>query len=183
MRTHSQLLEGEFAGRPTKAPPGRSALALTAAVLLLAAIGTAPAPAATLSQSVDVAASPATVWAMIGPFCAIETWLPPIGACRLDGKTPPTRTLLTKDGVATFVERETERSEAGRFYSYTFLTSPLPVRNYHSTIRVTANGDGRSTVTWRGEYMPESGKEAEALETLTTVYRAGLDRIASHFGH
>ena len=92
------------------------------AVALLSA-GVSSASAATMSRNVDVNGTPAAVWSMIGPFCAIKDWLPPIGTCSEDGKAPPTRTLVTKDGKATFVEQETARSDAKHTYSYSFTSS------------------------------------------------------------
>src|SRR3954451_16034487 len=94
-------------------------------VLMSAAI--APAFAATISRSADVKASAAAVWSVIGPFCAIKDWLPPVGECIEDGKAPPTRILVTKDGKAAFVEKQTARNDAEHTYSYAFLSSPLPV--------------------------------------------------------
>jgi hypothetical protein len=117
------------------------------------------------------------VWSMIGPFCAIKDWLPPVGTCTEDGKIPPTRTLVTKDGKATFVEMQTARSDARHFYTYTFQSSPLPVTHYKSTIEVVAKGEGVSTVTWRGTYTPEPGKEKDANDALAGIYSAGLDAI------
>jgi hypothetical protein len=155
----------------------RSALA----AMLLAGMAAGSAQGATLAQSVNVNASPAVVWALIGPYCAIEKWLPPIGSCRLDGKTPPTRTLVTRDNAATFVEQETDRSDPRHYYSYMFVSSPLPVHDYHATIRVTARGTGGSTVSWTGEYVPDAGQEQQARDALSEVYKAGLDSIASRF--
>jgi hypothetical protein len=135
------------------------------------------ASAASLSRSVDVGATPAAVWSVIGPFCAIKDWLPPVGTCTVDGKAPPTRTLVTKDGKATFVEMQTARSDTKHFYSYTFLSSPLPVTQYTSTIKVAAKGNGTSTITWLGAYVPEHGKEKAARDALIGIYEAGLDAI------
>src|SRR4051794_4546948 len=151
-------------------------LAALGAVVLVSA-GTAPAFAATISRSADVKASAAAIWSVIGPFCAIKDWLPPVGECVEDGKTPPTRVLVTKDGKAAFVETQTARNDAERSYSYAFLSSPLPVSNYTSTIKVTANRDGTSTVTWSGSYIPDQGKEKAASEALNGVYEAGLAEI------
>jgi hypothetical protein len=148
-----------------------------AGVLILIGVGSAPAYAATISRSTDVDAPASAVWSLIGPFCAIKDWLPPVGQCIEDGKTPSTRILVTKDGMAAFVETQTARSEAEHSYSYTFLSSPLPVSNYTSTIKVTAKQDGSSTVTWFGSYTPDQGKEAAAKEALTGVYEAGLAEI------
>lgn len=100
-----------------------------------------------------------------------------MGECIEDGKAPPTRILVTKDGKAAFVETQTARNDAEHSYSYTFLSSPLPVSNYKSTIKVTAKADGSSTVTWTGSYTPEEGKEKVASQALNGVYEAGLAEI------
>jgi hypothetical protein len=150
-------------------------VALGAVVLL--GPGMAAGFAATLSRSADVKASVSAVWSLIGPFCAIKDWLPPVGQCIEDGKAPPTRILVTKDGKAAFVETQTSRSDAEHSYSYTFLSSPLPVSNYTSTIKVTAKGEGSATITWSGTYTPEHGKEKAASEALGGVYEAGLAEI------
>jgi hypothetical protein len=140
-------------------------------------LGSFAASAANLSRSIEVGATPAAVWSAIGAFCAIKDWLPPVGMCIEDGKTPSTRTLVTKDGKAAFVEKQTARSDAEHSYSYTFLSSPLPVTNYTSTIKVTAKGEGVSVVTWTGSYTPDSGMEKDASEALNGVYEAGLAGI------
>ena len=160
--------------------PRACATAIGAVALM--SFGVAAAPAATISRSTDVKASAAAVWSMIGPFCAIKDWLPPVGECVEDGKTPPTRVLVTKDGKAAFVETQTARNDAERSYSYAFLSSPLPVSNYASTIKVTANSDGTSTVTWSGSYVPDQGKEKAASEALNGVYEAGLAEIKAKLG-
>ena len=148
---------------------------LGAAVLLSVGIG--PAFAATIVRSADVKASASTVWSVIGPLCAIKNWLPPVGECIEDGKAPPTRVLVTRDGKAAFVETQTARNDNEHSYSYAFLSSPLPVSNYKASIKVTAKGDGSSTITWSGSYTPDQGKENAASEALIGVYEAGLAEI------
>jgi len=140
-----------------------------------------PASAANLTRSIEVNGAPTAVWSIIGSFCAIKDWLPPVGMCIEDGKSPPTRTLVTKDVKVSFVEIETWRNDKEHSYSYAFLSSPLPVTNYKSTIKVTAKGDGLSVVTWTGTYTPDSGKEKDAMDALTGVYEAGLASIKAKF--
>lgn len=151
-------------------------MALIAASVVAGAFPQA-ASAATVSQSVVVHATPSEVWSLIGPFCAIEQWLPPVGSCRNDGGDPLIRTLVTKDGQATFIEQQTARDEARFFYSYTFLSSPLPLTNYSSTIRVTAGQPGQATVTWSGNYTPDAGMDKDAADALDGIYAAGLNTI------
>jgi hypothetical protein len=155
----------------------RSAALGAAALGLSLSLGSFAASAANLSRSIEVSGAPAAVWSAIGAFCAIKDWLPPVGMCIEDGKTPSTRTLVTKDGKAAFVEKQTARSDAEHSYSYTFVSSPLPVTHYSSTIKVTAKGEGTSVVTWTGSYTPDSGKEKDASDALNGVYDAGLAGI------
>src|SRR3954468_9283937 len=139
--------------------------------------GALPASAANLTRSMEINEAPAAVWSVIGPFCAIKDWLPPVGACIEDGQSPPTRTHITTDGKASFVETQTARNENEYSYSYFFLSSPLPVTHYKSTIKVTAKADGVSIVTWTGTYTPDSGREKDAIDALSGVYEAGLSGI------
>lgn len=152
----------------------------TAALGVLAALslGASSAMAATLTRNADVKGTPATVWAAIGPFCAIAAWHPAIATCASDRKAAPTRTLVTKDG-ARFVELQTARDDAKRSYSYSFVSSPVPVTGYRSTISVTAKAPGVSTVTWSGSYTPDEGKAKEADAALSGIYESGLAAIAA----
>jgi hypothetical protein len=152
-------------------------VAMSACALVFLTAGTSPVSAASLSRSVDVNGTPTAVWSMIGPFCAIKDWHPAIGTCIEDGNGPQTRTLVTRDGKATFVETQTARSDAEHLYSYTFKSSPLPVTHYTSTLKVTAKSKDISTITWSGTYTPDRGKEDDASGALRGIYEAGLDAI------
>jgi uncharacterized protein YndB with AHSA1/START domain len=159
--------------------PGIAVLSVCAAALL--STHASPASAASLTRRIDVAAPPDAVWSAIGPFCSIASWHPAIGSCTEDGKMPPTRTLITRDGKTTFVEPEIARSDSDHFYAYSFASSPFPVSHYEATIRVRANGDGGSTVVWHGTYTPDWGREKEAREDFAAVYEAGLAAIQAKF--
>lgn len=153
----------------------------SACALAVVTAGAFPAFADTLSRSVDVNSTPTAVWSMIGPFCAVKDWHPLIGTCALDGKAPLTRTLVTKDGTATFVETQTANNSAEHLYSYAIKSSPLPVTQYLATLKVTAKGKDISTVTWSSTYTPDNGKENDASAALIGIYETGLDEIKARF--
>lgn len=150
---------------------------VSACALVFVGVCASPVSADSLSRSAEVNGTPAAVWSVIGPFCAIKDWHPAIGTCTEDGMAPPTRTLVTKDGKATFVELQTARSDAKHLYSYSFKSSPLPVTRYTSTITVAAKGNDISIVTWSGDYTPDRGKEKDASAALNSIYETGLDAI------
>lgn len=141
---------------------------------LLVVLAAGPASAASLDKSVEIAAPAAEIWQRIGPFCAIKDWHPAIGACTEDSGV---RTLKTKDGKATFVEKETVRDDKATTYSYAIEQSPLPVTKYVSTLKVTPKGADKSTVEWLATYTPAKGKDAEAASAIGAIYQSGLDGI------
>jgi hypothetical protein len=158
--------------------------AFAAATLAVACIvsGSASADApASLSRSVVVQAKPSEVWAAIGPFCAIGQWHPAIGSCAISGAGKPTRTLLTKDGQAKFVELQVARDETKHSYSYSFTSAPVPVTHYVSTFSVSPSGRGASVVTWKSQYTPNDGQTAAAAAALTGIYESGLTAIQQRF--
>ena len=148
---------------------------LAAAVILAATTGAACALEA--SKSVDIKAPPAKVWEAIGDFCGIAQWHPAIANCTpsMDG-TKHIRTLDLKGG-GQIVERQTSRHDKRMEYSYTILSGPLPVAKYHSTIKVTPNGDG-STVTWSGTFVAKGADDAKATAAIQGVYDSGLTSLA-----
>jgi hypothetical protein len=111
------------------------------------------------------------LWAKIGDFCGIGKWHPAIEKCALsaDGKT---RTLSLKGG-GTIVEALQKLDVAGKSYTYSIVSGPLPVANYSSTITVSADGAG-SVVTWTGKYDAKGAPDADAQKTIQGVYDSGL---------
>jgi hypothetical protein len=154
---------------------------LVVAALVVLDSSARSASAAELTRSADIAAAPATVWSLIGPFCAIRDWHPVVATCSEDGKAPPTRTLVTKDGKTTFVETEVARDETRRTYSYNFVSSPFPVTHYIGTITVGDRGHGRSHVVWHGEFTPLPGRTKDASAAFAGVYEAGLAALKTRF--
>jgi hypothetical protein len=143
----------------------------------LVGAGTQAGSAASVVKSIDVMGKPAEIWSAIGPFCAIKDWHPAIGECTSDGKSPPTRTLVTKDGKATFIETQTGRDDKDYTYSYAIKSSPLPLTGYKSTITIKPKGADMSTITWKSTFTPNPGQDAAASDAVGGIYQAGLDSV------
>jgi len=146
--------------------------------LVAAGLAASPVLAIDLSESVDVAASPADAWAAIADWCSITSWHPVIAECEAyeeDGKTM--RKLVTGDG-GELIEEQQAMDEDAMSFSYAIIESPLPIADYASTMAVTENGDG-ATITWSSSYSANGVSDEEALELMTGIYRAGLDELSS----
>jgi len=102
-----------------------------------------------------------------------KDWLPPVGICIEDGKTPPpAHSSQGRQGLGC---REGDRAQRTP-------TTATPTPSYRSPLPVTTThrrsshgqGRGRSVITWTGTYTPDAGKEKDASEALNGVYEAGL---------
>ena len=114
--------------------------------------------------------SPEALWKKIGDFCGIANWHPAVEKCVLsaDGKQ---RTLSLKGG-GTIVETLENLDDANRAYTYTIISSPLPVANYHSTISVSVDPKG-SSLKWVGQYDAKGASDADAKKVIDGIYEAG----------
>jgi Polyketide cyclase / dehydrase and lipid transport len=138
----------------------------------LAVLGISTASAVALDSNVAMTSSLSTdaLWKKVGDFCGIAAWHPAIEKCVLsaDGKQ---RTLSLKGG-GTIVEALEKWDDANRSYTYTILSGPLPVANYHSTISVAGDPKG-SALKWIGEYDAHGASDADAKKAIDGVYEAG----------
>ena len=147
----------------------------TLPLLALALLAT-PAAALEVRQSVDVNAPPEKVWALIGDFCSIAKWHPVVGKCAQSQKNGAAmRKLTTVDG-AVLIEKRVQYSDEGMSYTYTIIDSPLPVKDYTSTLAVMGMGNG-SMITWSGEFEAKGAPDAKAKDVIAGIYQAGLKSL------
>lgn len=149
----------------------RTTMALTAAVIL-ASNGAALALDSSLTMPSSL--SPDALWTKVGDFCGIGSWHPAIEKCALsnDGKQ---RTLSLKGG-GTIVETLDKRDDAGRTYTYSIVSGPLPVANYRSTISVIPDAKG-SALKWTGSYDAKGAPDADAKKVIDGIYEAGAKSL------
>jgi len=141
-----------------------AAAALAASTLAASALETSATANSTLSAD--------ALWKKIGTdFCGIANWHPAIEKCELSSDHK-TRTLSLKGG-GTIVEKLEKLDFKNRSYTYTIVSGPLPVDNYHSTISVAPSGKG-SVVTWKGKYDAKGASDADAQKAIQGVYDGGL---------
>ncbi|TMJ39904.1 MAG: SRPBCC family protein [Alphaproteobacteria bacterium] len=134
------------------------------------------AQAASVSKKLEIAAAPDKVWAAIGGFCDIGSWLTIVVKCEIteaDGKK--VRTLTTGDG-GILVESLERWDDDGMSYTYRIQSSPLPMENYISTIKVSGNSE-TSTVEWSSSFDPKGAPEADVVKTISGIYQVGFDGL------
>ena len=73
-------------------------------------------------------------------------------------------------------------SDAERSYSYTFASSPVPVRNHQTTLHVSPITDGnRSYVEWSSQFEIDPQYEAHLVDLMNENFLAGLRNLAGKF--
>ncbi|MBP2586968.1 uncharacterized protein YndB with AHSA1/START domain [Streptomyces sp. PvR006] len=128
---------------------------------------------ATTTATLDIPASPDSVWQLIGGFDSLPDWLPYIPTSRL-GEGGRVRTLTNKDG-GEIVERLESFDDKARSYSYSILQAPFPVTGYLSTLSVHAGPDETTArVEWTGTFTPDGVGDDEAVALFHGIYRDGL---------
>ncbi|HEY4272480.1 MAG TPA: SRPBCC family protein [Candidatus Udaeobacter sp.] len=94
----------------------------------------------------SVVNAPAEKWATIRRFDAVVDWLPFVKSSPIEDDSDPTCVgcvrVLTQTDDEVFREVLVAFSDAERSYSYTFVSSPVPVRNHQTTLRVLPITDG-----------------------------------------
>lgn len=140
--------------------------------------------------TVDIAAPADKVWARVANFHDMS-WHPAVARTEGQGgnEVGASRVLTLKgEGDPTITEQLTRYSAEAMSYSYKITqvdVKVLPVTNYVAHLTVTADGEGKSKVQWRGAFYrgfpnndppPELNDQA-AITAVTGVYRGGLDAL------
>ena len=118
--------------------------------------------------AVDIDRSADEVWAVVGDFGGIGTWLPGIESCRVEGEDR----FLTMPGM-NITERLIAKDDQGRALTYSIIDG-IPVDSHQGVMTVTPNGDG-SHVTWAVDVTPD-----EMLEVMVGAYEQGLGALKAH---
>jgi Polyketide cyclase / dehydrase and lipid transport len=116
------------------------------------------------------------LWDLIGDFGDTGKWSGrPPEACIRDGEgVGALRTLTLADG-RVIVDRLEAQGEY--YYSYSIVTSPLPVRSYRATMSVAPLTEDSSILTWSGNIEPEGLSDNQAVALFEDIYRMGIGLI------
>jgi uncharacterized protein YndB with AHSA1/START domain len=115
----------------------------------------------------------ARLWQIIGDPAGLASWHPALARSPQEGNV---RTCVLNDG-AVIRERIEDQSQAERMYRYTMVESPLPVRNYQSTLRVREVGAARCRVEWSSTFEAPAEATAQMIEMVRGIYDAGLTAV------
>lgn len=126
--------------------------------------------------SVEIPASASEVWKLIGGFGSLPDWLPYIPNSELS-QGGRVRRLENPNGEV-IVENLVAFNENERYYMYSIIEAPFPIKDYTSTLRVRDTSDTKkSIVEWSGTFTPVGVTDEEAKNLFTTIYMDGLNAL------
>jgi len=135
-------------------------------------------------RQITLNATPDEVWQRVGDFNGLNLWHPAVSASRLlagSNNQAGAERLLTLGNGATISERLLEHSDSHKLYRYAILESPLPVRDYQSSLRVEPAPGGQALATWQGVFVAHGASDDEALAVVEGIYSGGLDQLRQLF--
>src|SRR6516162_4837932 len=123
------------------------------------------------------------VWAVVRDFNALPKWHPAIRDSRVEGGLPADRVgcirnFNLKDG-GNIREQLLALSDYDYSCTYSILESPMGVRNYIATLKLTPITDGNRTFAeLTTEFDCDPGRERELAELIgDSVFQAGFDSL------
>lgn len=121
------------------------------------------------------------LWDLIGNFGDTGKWSGrPPEACKQSGAgIGALRTLTLEDG-----RQITDRLDAvgDKTYSYSIVTSPLPVVSYNATMAVKAIDASSCECTWSGKFEQIGMSDAEAVAFWKGIYRQRIGLMERTLG-
>jgi hypothetical protein len=133
-------------------------------------------------------AAPDSVWGVIRDFNALPAWHPMIADSRIENgfasdKVGCIRAFRLRDG-GELREQLLSLSDYDYECTYSILDSPMPIRNYIATLKLTPVTDGNRTFAeWSAEFECEESQERELADDIGQgVFQAGFNALKQRFG-
>ena len=128
------------------------------------------------------------VWATVKDFDSLDKWHPSVTKDEIikgsNNKPGAVRALSIKDGPV-IKEQLLSFSDATRTFSYKFVDTPFPIKDYVSTLHVKANKDGATLMRWSSTFKrknpadnpPDAESDDAGVKLITGIYQSGLANL------
>jgi hypothetical protein len=143
-------------------------------------------PRVYISSVIDASAD--RVWSIVRDFNGLPRWMPPVADSRIEGGQPADkvgciRNFNMRNG-GNIREQLLSLSDYEYTCSYAILESPMGVRGYTATLKLTPVTDGdRTFAEWTAEFDCDPAREQELVDQIGTgVFQAGFDSLKRQAG-
>ena len=124
----------------------------------------------------EIAVPPEKLWALVRDFGNVP-WIQGAGEVTVKGSGPG----MTRIFGGKIHEVLESVDDQRRVLTYTIPQGlPLPIKKYHSTMKVEPADAGKSQLTWTCRGEPDGVPEAQAGQAITGMYTAMIGWIRDH---
>jgi mxaD protein len=139
-------------------------------------------------ETITIKAPADKVWAAVKDFDSLNKWHPAVAKDEIvtgtHNKPGAVRALSIKDGP-TITEKLLSFSDATHSFSYKFVETPFPIKDYVSSLHVKGNKDGTTLVRWSSTFKrknpaenpPDAESDAAGVKLITGIYQSGLANL------
>jgi hypothetical protein len=139
-----------------------------------------------VSMSTRINASADQVWKLLKDFNLPPALIAAIAGmknCTMEGSgVGALRTITLEGGGPPTVEKLEKFDDPAKTLSYSIVTSPLPLKDYFSTVEVIDAGSGQCEVKWYSTFQPEGPPEAIAIQIVEGIYSGAFEGLKKLFG-
>jgi hypothetical protein len=134
--------------------------------------------------SETVAAPAARVWELLGDFGGVTRWGGSmLQSCTVEGSGVGAVRRIGGPGGMQIVERCEALDPERRSLSYSIIEkSPIPIKNYLSTVTVVETAPDACRVDWRGTFEPDGIAEEQAQGMIRGIYTGGIAGVRKALG-
>ncbi len=138
----------------------------------------------TTKDTIDAPAD--IIWKSLSSFRDIEKYIPLVKRSTVEGSgigAKRTCIIPNQSGGEEEIQEEMKSLDNNaRTFSYSIISSPLPVENYLSTVKVKDLGDEKCEVEWSSTFEPKGMAEEEVVKMIDGVYLAAIDGLKKVHG-
>ena len=121
------------------------------------------------------------IWKTLSSFRNVEKYIPLVKSSTVEGSgvgAKRTGIIPSESGGEEKIEEELKSFDNdAKTFSYSITSSPMPLENYLSTIKVKDLGNGRCEVEWSSTFEPKGMPEEEVVKMINDIYVAAIDGL------
>ncbi|MGB7293393.1 MAG: SRPBCC family protein [Thermodesulfobacteriota bacterium] len=135
-----------------------------------------------VSVSTKINTSADEVWKTICDFSAVGKYITTIANVTMEGSGVGALRVLTRKDGTQIVERLENVDPQARTLRYAIVSSPLPLKNYVSTMKVRDLGANRCKLEWSSTFEATGAPEADVEKLIENVYSRGFNGLKKLHG-
>ncbi len=121
------------------------------------------------------------VWKTLSSFRNVEKYIPLVKSSTVEGSgvgAKRTCIIPNQSGGEAKIEEEIKSfDDDAKTFSYSITSSPMPLENYLSTVKVKDLGNGRCEVEWSSTFEPKGMAEEEVAKMINDIYVTAIDGL------